>query len=58
VQALALHRLASAPEQFASGTQIIPAEIDDRVARLKLDSLGVTPEEYTTEQVAYQTSWR
>jgi adenosylhomocysteinase len=58
VQTLALHRLASAPEHFASGTQTIPAEIDERVARLKLDSLGVTPEEYTAEQVAYQTSWR
>jgi len=58
VQALALHRLASAPEQFAPGTQSIPGEINERVARLKLDALGVEPEEYTEEQVTYQASWR
>jgi adenosylhomocysteinase len=36
----------------------IPAEIDDLIARTKLASLGVEPEELTEEQIAYQKSWR
>jgi adenosylhomocysteinase len=40
------------------GLHTIPAEIDDHIARTKLYSLGVEPEELTEEQIAYQKSWR
>jgi adenosylhomocysteinase len=36
----------------------VPGEIDDLIARTKLASLGVEPEQLTEEQIAYQRSWR
>ena len=35
----------------------VPAEIDDGVARVKLQTLGVTIDELTEEQLAYMNSW-
>ncbi|MBI4577771.1 MAG: adenosylhomocysteinase [Planctomycetes bacterium] len=35
----------------------VPREIEEWVARLKLDSMGVTLEELTPEQKKYQSSW-
>ncbi len=35
----------------------VPAEIDDGIARVKLETLGVTIDELTEEQVAYMNSW-
>jgi adenosylhomocysteinase len=35
----------------------VPREIDDEIARLKLESLGVTIDALTPEQVAYLTTW-
>ena len=58
VQALAAHYLIRNASDMASGLQTIPEEIDDLVARTKLESLGVEPEELTSEQVQYQKSWR
>jgi adenosylhomocysteinase len=36
----------------------VPVEIDKEVARLKLDSLGVTIDTLTDEQQAYLASWQ
>jgi adenosylhomocysteinase len=36
----------------------VPNEIDSLVARLKLESLGVTIESLTPEQVEYLGSWQ
>ena len=36
----------------------VPAEIDDGVARLKLETLGVTIDTLTDEQIAYMNSWK
>ena len=58
VQALAAHYLAKNASAMRPGLHTIPAEIDERVARAKLASLGVQPEQLTEEQVAYQRSWR
>jgi adenosylhomocysteinase len=58
VQALAAHHLASHASQMAPGLHTIPDEIDEYVARTKLATLGVEPEELTEEQIAYLTSWR
>ena len=35
----------------------VPAEIDDGIARVKLETLGVTIDELTEEQIAYMNSW-
>ncbi len=58
VQALAAHHLAKNAAGMRPGLHTIPAEIDDLVARAKLASLGVEPEQLTEEQISYQRSWR
>jgi adenosylhomocysteinase len=58
VQALAAHYLAKNASAMRPGLHTIPAKIDERVARAKLTSLGVQPEQLTEEQIAYQRSWR
>jgi len=57
VQALAAHHLANHAGDIAPGIQPIPEAIDDLVARAKLASLGVEPEQLTEEQIRYQQSW-
>jgi adenosylhomocysteinase len=57
VQALAAHYLAKNAAGMRPGLHAIPDEIDDLVARAKLASLGVEPEELTGEQISYQKSW-
>ena len=58
VQALAAHHLARHAAAMKPGLHTIPPEIDEYVARAKLASLGVEPEELTEEQISYQKSWR
>src|SRR5215211_3377590 len=50
VQALAAHHLATNASNMPAGLQTIPEEIDEYVARTKLATLGVEPEELTEEQ--------
>ena len=58
VQALAAHHLAKNASNMQPGLQTIPGEIDQYVARTKLATLGVEPEELTEEQISYMSSWR
>jgi adenosylhomocysteinase len=58
VQALAAHHLARNAADMPEGLQTIPDEIDEYVARTKLATLGVEPEELTEEQIEYLNSWR
>ena len=58
VQALAAHHLAKNATRMRPGLHTIPDQIDDLVARAKLGSLGVEPEELSQEQISYQKSWR
>jgi adenosylhomocysteinase len=58
VQALAAHHLATNASNMPAGLQTIPEEIDEYVARTKLATLGVEPEELTEEQREYLSSWR
>ncbi len=58
VQALAAHYLAKNAASMSPGLQTIPEEIDELVARTKLSTLGVEPEELTEEQISYLSSWR
>jgi adenosylhomocysteinase len=58
VQALAAHHLANHASEMTPGLHTIPDEIDEYVARTKLATLGVEPEQLTEEQIEYLTSWR
>jgi len=58
VQALAAHHLAHNAAQMAPGLHTIPDEIDEYIARIKLSTLGVEPEQLTEEQLRYLSSWR
>ena len=56
-QALAVEHLATHAGELEPGVQPVPREIDDEVARLKLESLGVEIDELTGEQVEYLRGW-
>src|SRR5919206_5287795 len=58
VQALAAHHLANHADALVPGLHTIPDEIDEYIARTKLATLGVEPEELTEEQIEYLSSWR
>ncbi len=58
VQALAAHHLANHASEMTPGLHTIPEEIDEYVARTKLATLGVEPDEFTEEQLVYLSSWR
>ena len=58
VQALNTHYLANHAADLRPGLQTIPPEIDERVARTKLATLGIDPDTITEEQEAYLNSWR
>jgi adenosylhomocysteinase len=57
-QALAVAGLATAAEPLAPGLHPVPAEVSERVARLKLAALGVRCDELTAAQADYLQSWR
>jgi adenosylhomocysteinase len=57
-QALTCEWLARAHEELTPGVYDVPAEIDDEVARLKLESMDISIDILTTEQEDYLGSWR
>ncbi|PLS81483.1 MAG: adenosylhomocysteinase [Actinobacteria bacterium] len=58
LHALGIHHLASHAKEIQPGIQPLPEELDQGVARIKLDTMGVKPEQLTDEQIRYQQSWR
>jgi adenosylhomocysteinase len=52
-QVLAQIELFSKPEQFPLGVHILPKALDEKVASLHLDALGVQLTKLTAEQAAY-----
>lgn len=56
-QALAVEHLLSANPPLEPGVHDVPEEIDQRVARLKLASMGVELDTLTHEQRRYLSSW-
>ena len=56
-QALAVLHIWKNRGKLKKGVHPVPPEIDREVARLKLDSLGVTIDKLTEEQTAYLASW-
>ncbi len=56
-QALAAEYLYKHAGDLENKVYDVPAEIDDGVARVKLETLGVEIDELTEEQIAYMNSW-
>jgi adenosylhomocysteinase len=56
-QALCVEHLVVHAGELAPGVLAVPREIDDEVARLKLDSLGVQIDELTDQQLVYRSAW-
>ena len=56
-QALAAEYLYKHQGDLECKVYDVPAEIDDGVARVKLETLGITIDELTEEQIAYMNSW-
>jgi adenosylhomocysteinase len=57
-QALCTYYLLNAQHQLTPGVYDVPPDIDERVAQLKLQALGITLDTLSAEQVAYQHSWQ
>jgi adenosylhomocysteinase len=55
--ALAVEYLVLSGDGLADGVLDVPKEIDEEVARLKLESLGVEIDALTADQEAYLSSW-
>ena len=58
VQALSVHFLARHAGELPPGVHRLPADIDEEIARVRLELLGMRLEEPTTEQREYARSWR
>ena len=56
-QALAAEWLINEGDELSPDVYILPREIDQEVARLKLESMGATLETLTAEQEHYLSSW-
>jgi adenosylhomocysteinase len=55
---LSIHHLARHAGEMAPGIHSLPAEIDEAIARRRLDLLGMRLEEPTRDQLEYARSWR
>ena len=56
--ALAVEHLLRHRDELGPGVLAVPKEIDEEIARLKLESLGVEIDALTPEQEEYLSSWR
>jgi adenosylhomocysteinase len=56
-QALSVEYIVKHAQQLTPKVYPVPTEIDQTVARLKLESLGVTIDKLTPEQEEYLASW-
>ena len=56
-EALCVEHLVQHGESLASGVHSVPEAIDDEIARLKLESLGVEIDSLTEDQERYLHSW-
>ncbi len=57
-QALCAEYVAQLPEPLAIAVHPVPAEIDERVATLKLQTMGISIDALTPEQEEYLASWK
>jgi adenosylhomocysteinase len=58
IQALCAHRLANEHASMQNEVHLLPKEIDDEVARTKLDVAGMGIDTLTPEQQEFLTTWR
>ncbi|MEM0350240.1 MAG: adenosylhomocysteinase, partial [Archaeoglobaceae archaeon] len=57
-QALAVRYIAENWEKLENRVYRMPEELDRKVARLKLETIGVKIDEMTEEQIRYVSDWR
>ena len=57
-QALCLEHLAKCANQYDKKVYSVPEDIDQNIAKLKLDSLGIEIDTLTAEQIEYLNSWQ
>ena len=58
IQALCAHHLAREHGRMSPTVHLLPGEIDDEVARVKLDAVGMRVDSMKPEQEAFLQSWR
>jgi adenosylhomocysteinase len=58
IQALCAHRLANEHASLENRVHLLPAEIDDEVARTKLATVGMAVDALTPEQEQFLAAWR
>ncbi|HEY9617289.1 MAG TPA: adenosylhomocysteinase [Microcoleaceae cyanobacterium] len=56
-QALACEYLVKNKGSLAPGLHTVPKEVDQEIARLKLQAMGVAIDSLTAEQIEYMNSW-
>ena len=56
-QALAAEHLARNAADLEKEVHVLPPEIDQEIAKLKLETMGIAIDELTAEQAKYLTSW-
>jgi adenosylhomocysteinase len=56
-QALCVEFLAHKGKSLPPAVHLVPREIDQEVAQLKLQAMGIKIDELTSEQLHYMTSW-
>jgi adenosylhomocysteinase len=56
-QALSAEYLVKEKGNLANGVHVLPAEVDQEIASLKLRAMGVNIDELTPEMVEYMNSW-
>jgi adenosylhomocysteinase len=56
-QALAAEHLAKHSSDLEKKVHVLPPEIDQEIARLKLETMGIAIDELTAEQAKYLSSW-
>lgn len=57
-QALAAKFLVENKGKLKNQVYVLPKEMDDEIARLKLKALGVSIDQLTPEQKKYLSSWQ
>jgi adenosylhomocysteinase len=57
VQALAARHVLLHGDELGPGVHLLPAEVDEQLARWKLDALGLAIDSLTPEQQAFLRSW-
>jgi adenosylhomocysteinase len=56
-QALSVEYLVKNKGKLAPGVHLLPKEVDQEIASLKLRALGMSIDTLTSEQIEYMTSW-